>query len=620
MGCLNSSTLRPSDGFLLENRRRRSRSVAFSPILSDPTAGSNDAPNERHRRCPETGLANSFRKLSSEESTPSMKTNLRSIFTILVLVSLSASAGIDTRLLGSSSTLPLGYAGDSPGNSVDDDQDGSIDEPDFIVRNHIVGQTFQVLPGQPIITQLRLQTKDTLFGDSRDMPVEFKIRIMNWDGGSHHPVGGVLFESGLLTTVQNGDITEHQVPVPNLLLSLESQYVVLIQQEDPEPTNGNNSLCQVVARSGDPLDTGIAVFKTNGLLGLAGIESEPFVSSSGIDLALQIETAAVPVVFDTRNVASDVGLPFGTVGEIADNSIDDNQNGTVDEVDPALTYHHTVGQTFQVPAMRAGLNRIVFTLKDEQFNGASPINDQAVEFSLTVMAWDEAELHPAGQPLHISDSRLSIQDGQIREVVFDALDLELAPGKTHVAYLSQTNFGLEQGNNTLCSVLARSDNPYPYGSIFTRSDPSNLSVDLTAGAWTQVAADALVEFDFTPLDTAADSNDDGLPDYLVAAYGLDPGVDYSALASPLRQLGREQVTSDPSAFDLYTPASIHDLDFGGLIIQKSNSLVDVSFDLLTSPNLSDWTSVEQIQRQITLPEDKMFLRVRSQPVQPSTSP
>ena len=140
-------------------------------------------------------------------------------------------AGIDTRLLGSPGGLLFGYNGDTPGNTIDDDQDGIVDEPDFVSRNHIVGQTFTILPGQPIVTGLLIQTRDVmLFGDPRDLTVGFKIRLMEWDDTESHPTGEVLFESDPEATIQNGVATEHFVSVPNLLLSTGTRYVIFVQQ------------------------------------------------------------------------------------------------------------------------------------------------------------------------------------------------------------------------------------------------------------------------------------------------------------------------------------------------------------------------------------------------------
>ena len=236
------------------------------------------------------------------------------------------------------------------------------------------------------------------------------------------------------------------------------------------------------------------------------------------------------------------------------------------------------------------------------------------------MEWDDTTLRPLGSPLHTSAPVATVQNRNPQELIFSELALRLSPGKTYVAYLSQTDFGLIQGNNSLCAFLTRDDNPYPFGKIFSKSDLSIDAIDLAAEAWAPVEADAVAEFLFNSLNTANDSNSDGLPDHLVVAYGLDPAVDYSALAEPLLQAGRAEVTADPASFNLFTPESIQDLDFGGLMLQKNGTTVDVSFDILSSPDLDAWTRIEQVQRQFTLPPDKSFLRIRSQEAQPAPNP
>jgi len=222
------------------------------------------------------------------------------IFFLVMMLSASfLYATIDTRTAGSPDGVAFGYEGDTLDNNIDDDQDGSIDEPDFKVSQHVVGQVFQVLPDHPIVSGISLFTRDFQFGDERDKPVTFRIRIMEWNAADSRPAGEILFESGALTTVQNGLETMHSISPENVLFTAGTPYIVFFLQENPEPSSGNNSRCQVVARSGNPYAGGTGVLKNHGTLGIGGIFAEAFTLQPDLDLAIVV-AQALPGGSDTK--------------------------------------------------------------------------------------------------------------------------------------------------------------------------------------------------------------------------------------------------------------------------------------------------------------------------------
>jgi hypothetical protein len=118
-----------------------------------------------------------------------------------------------------------------------------------------------------------------------------------------------------------------------------------------------------------------------------------------------------------------------------------------------------------------------------------------------------------------------------------------------------------------------------------------------------------------------DSNGDGILDSEVTALGLDPAVNYSALLNiVITNPGRfgittaQTVINDPAAFGLYTPASIMDLNLGGLVLEKTGSSgilrlqVQASNDLAVTPfaDLGD-----PVEFTVPMSGNKHFFRVRA---------
>ena len=136
-----------------------------------------------------------------------------------------------------------------------------------------------------------------------------------------------------------------------------------------------------------------------------------------------------------------------------------------------------------------------------------------------------------------------------------------------------------------------------------------------------------------------DTNGDGFKDGEAVSKGLNPLTDYSSAIQLVQQIsdsepsrfllysqmqydinriaGRSDVTSNPAAYNLWTPASIMDLNLGGVMIQKSGATVTVSVQMQTSTNLvtqpftNSGTPVQLPP--VSMPSDKGFLRVRALP-------
>jgi hypothetical protein len=83
-----------------------------------------------------------------------------------------------------------------------------------------------------------------------------------------------------------------------------------------------------------------------------------------------------------------------------------------------------------------------------------------------------------------------------------------------------------------------------------------------------------------------------------------------------RQAGREDVSSNPRAYGLYTPQSIMDLRMGGTIAAKSGDSVkfvvqpQATTDLMSRPFTNAGPAVTNI---LQLPGDKSFLRIQARP-------
>jgi hypothetical protein len=532
----------------------------------------------------------------------------------LVVASLGqADVTINTTALGGADFAPFGYVGETPGNGIDDNQNGQIDELGFVSRHHIVGQTFELLPGFSVVESIKARTRDIKFGDERDRDTDFKCFIMAWDVATNRPTGSVIFQTETLTTVQNGSEQEYEVQTDGLLLKSGERYVLFLMLDDPELSSSNHSNCSVAIRSGNPYSGGSLVTKTNGTLGLAGIEAETWSSSPNHDLSFVVNAGPVPAGFSAAgNEGSITQVPFGTHGDIPANTVDDNQNGSVDEDFVSPLHRHTMGQTFLVPAGVGTLDAVTFTFLDSVFSGLIPEMDKAAAVILSVAEWNPSTLRPTGPVLYQSDLTDVPEAGLASSLVFGSLNIPVTTGKNYIANVSVEDLGLTLGNHSLCHLLVRSDNPYTAGSAYQIGDDTRNFLTLEESPWTPVAGDLVGGVSFLPVDTTVDSNGDSVPDAWVAAYGLDPARDYSALSDVLRAVAVAEVQETPEDFGLYDATSIQDLRFGGVLIEKTGGGVTLDLTIETSGNMLDWDDFETITRTIPLLQDKAFLRVRGE--------
>lgn len=97
-----------------------------------------------------------------------------------------------------------------------------------------------------------------------------------------------------------------------------------------------------------------------------------------------------------------------------------------------------------------------------------------------------------------------------------------------------------------------------------------------------------------------DSDLDGLSNAIeIASLGLDPDAantssQVNAALLGLRTAGRADVTSNPSAFSLYTASSIQDLrGTGNLLAQAQSENVTLSLPVQKSTTLGAWESAGQ---------------------------
>lgn len=129
-------------------------------------------------------------------------------------------------------------------------------------------------------------------------------------------------------------------------------------------------------------------------------------------------------------------------------------------------------------------------------------------------------------------------------------------------------------------------------------------------------ADTVADLDRRILQGTADSDGDGFANGIeVAALGLDPDVannstQVNAALAGIRTAGRTDVTSNPSAFSLYTASSIQDLrGTGNLLVQASGANVTLSLPLEKSDDLGDFEPFDDLE--LTFPKiaNKEFYRI-----------
>ncbi|NQX02909.1 5'-nucleotidase C-terminal domain-containing protein [bacterium] len=130
-------------------------------------------------------------------------------------------------------------------------------------------------------------------------------------------------------------------------------------------------------------------------------------------------------------------------------------------------------------------------------------------------------------------------------------------------------------------------------------------------------ADTVVGLDRRILQGSTDSDLDGLSNAIeVASLGLDPdlantGSQINTALLGLRTAGRADVTSNPSAFSLYTASSIQDLrGTGNLLIQAQGPTVTLTLPLQKSTTLGGWVAAgANLEASFPKIENKEFYRV-----------
>jgi 2',3'-cyclic-nucleotide 2'-phosphodiesterase (5'-nucleotidase family) len=129
-------------------------------------------------------------------------------------------------------------------------------------------------------------------------------------------------------------------------------------------------------------------------------------------------------------------------------------------------------------------------------------------------------------------------------------------------------------------------------------------------------ADTVVGLDRRIIQGTTDSDLDGLSNAIeVASLGLDPDAantssQINAALLGLRTAGRADVTSNPSAFSLYTASSIQDLrGTGNLLIQASGANVTLTLPLEKSDDLGGWDAFDNLELTFPKVANKEFYRV-----------
>lgn len=106
----------------------------------------------------------------------------------------------------------------------------------------------------------------------------------------------------------------------------------------------------------------------------------------------------------------------------------------------------------------------------------------------------------------------------------------------------------------------------------------------------------------------ADTSGDGIFDGEAVALGLNPLSNYSSLVNIIH--------TRPKYFGLYTEEDILDFRIGGLVISlMDNPDLSIQFKLEKSIDLKSWVTYEQFNTSISIPTEKLFMRVTAQPHQ-----
>ena len=141
--------------------------------------------------------------------------------------------------------------------------------------------------------------------------------------------------------------------------------------------------------------------------------------------------------------------------------------------------------------------------------------------------------------------------------------------------------------------------------------------------WTYLAEKNIIP---GPVDNqlSGDTDGDGISDALEtanAALGLNPAVSDAATVLPSLKTtaefnsnftaGQTSVTSNPSAFSLYTASSIQDLRGTGMMIGPvtPGGNATLTLPLFSSPDLTTWTPAGNATATVATPPGKQFFRV-----------
>lgn len=183
-----------------------------------------------------------------------------------------------------------------------------------------------------------------------------------------------------------------------------------------------------------------------------------------------------------------------------------------------------------------------------------------------------------------------------------------------IPYLARLN-GVPFANRVDMTTDA-SANAFTFAAAGTEQDAFAEYVKAFYATTGYSTADTLVDLDRRILQGATDSDLDGLSNAIeVASLGLDPdvantGSQINAALLGLRTAGRADVTSNPSAFSLYTASSIQDLrGAGNLLVQAQGGSVTLSLPVQKSTTLDSWETFGQIDTTFDKFEDKEFYRL-----------
>jgi 2',3'-cyclic-nucleotide 2'-phosphodiesterase (5'-nucleotidase family) len=129
-------------------------------------------------------------------------------------------------------------------------------------------------------------------------------------------------------------------------------------------------------------------------------------------------------------------------------------------------------------------------------------------------------------------------------------------------------------------------------------------------------ADTAADLDRRILQGVADSDGDGFSNGIeVAALGLDPDAansptEINAALAGIRSAGREDVTSAPGDFGLFTASSIQNLrGTGNLLVRADGGQVKLSLPVEKSTDLGDWDDLGEIELTVPQIEGKEFYRL-----------